>query len=242
MKYELLVNGFPVQAEYDDAAKNGVFIPFLRHMAELQRCKNGRLTVFLAAPPAVGKSTLALWLQGLAAALPGMPAVQALGMDGFHYPAAYIAAHTVARNGETLPMQLVKGSPDTFDVEGLRAKLKEIQQGDALWPFYDRRLHDVVPDAVPVTAPIVLVEGNYLLLDDLAWRDLPHDYSVFIGAEEALLRDRLIARKMRGGAELRQALAHYDICDGPNVLLCLAHHLPADLTLRMVEDGKFVRE
>ena len=114
--------------------------------------------------------------------------------------------------------------------------------GDANWPFYDRRLHDVVPDAVAVTAPILLVEGNYLLLDDPAWRGMEHNYSVFIRAEEESLRERLIERKVRGGLDRAAAEAFYEECDGPNVRLCLSHSLPADMTLRMLGDGRFIQE
>ena len=242
MRCELLINGFPVQAAYDDAAVAGIFRPLLLRLAEMQRQKGRRLIAFLAAPPATGKSTLAAFLQRLAEEMPGMPAVQALGMDGFHYSQAYIQAHTVLRGGEEIPMRRVKGAPDTFDADALREKLNALKRGNVRWPFYDRRLHDVVPEQVEVTAPIVIVEGNYLLLDDPAWRDLPHDYSVFIRAEESMLRGRLIERKMRGGLDAQAAVAFYEECDGPNVRLCLEKSLPADMTLRMTGDGCFTLE
>ena len=98
-----------------------------------------------------------------------------------------------------------------------------------MWPFYDRRLHDVQMDAIEVNTPIVLLEGNYLLLDAPKWRDLKCDYSVFITADEEFLRKRLVERKSRGGASLQEAEAFYERCDGPNVRLCLENSLPADL-------------
>ena len=91
-------------------------------------------------------------------------------------------------------MRRVKGAPDTFDVQRLRDTLLALRAGNLRWPAYDRMLHDVVEEAIPVTAPIVLVEGNYLLLDQPIWRDLPRDYAVFITADEILLRQRLIER------------------------------------------------
>lgn len=239
MKKTLLINGFQVEAVYDDAAVQGIFLPLLTHLAQLHRKHNRRIVAFIAAPPATGKSTLAVFLQEIAAGLSDMPQVQAIGMDGFHYPQEYIASHSVWRDGQEMPMQRVKGAPESFDVEKLRAALEKLRAEDVLWPVYDRRLHDVVENAVHVTAPIVLVEGNYLLLDAPIWRELPHDYAVFIAAEESQLRERLLGRKMRGGATKEEALSHYKTTDGPNVRLCLQKRLPADLQLRMTGDGAF---
>ena len=241
MQCDLFVNGFAVHATFADQAVQEIFVPILHHLAELQKQKGERLIAFLAAPPATGKSTLAAFLQKIANELPHALPVQGVGMDGFHYPKSEIDRREVVRNGKHLPMYQFKGAPDTFDVARLHSKLIQLQnQSEVLWPFYDRRVHDVVENAVRVTAPIVLVEGNYLLLDAPAWRDLPHDYSVFIEAEEAQLRSRLIARKIRGGLDKAAAEAFYDACDGANVRLCLEKRLPADITLRMKGDGCFV--
>lgn len=239
MNKTLLINGFQVEASFDDAAVRDIFMPFLMHLSKLHQRSGQRVVAFIAAPPATGKSTLAAFLQELAADMPGMPQVQAIGMDGFHYPQAYIASHSVLRDGKEMPMQRVKGAPESFDVQKLRTALETLRKTDILWSVYDRRLHDVVEDALHVTAPIVLVEGNYLLLDAPDWRDLPHDYAVFIAADESQLRGRLLARKMRGGATEEAALSHYETADGPNVRLCLQKHLPADLKLKMTGDGAY---
>ena len=170
-----------------------------------------------------------------------MPAAQALGMDGFHYHQDYILSHTVVRNGKEIEMRRVKGAPDTFDVQRLRDTLLALRAGNLRWPAYDRTLHDVVEEAIPVTAPILLVEGNYLLLNQPIWRDLPHDYAVFITADEVLLRQRLIERKMRGDKTHEQAALFYQESDGPNVRLCLGSRLPCDLELQLLPDGTFMQ-
>ena len=238
----LLINGFSVEASYDEQAVREIFVPLLCHLKDLHQKSSRRVIAFLAAPPATGKSTLAAFLEKLSTQLNDMPRLQAVGMDGFHYPQTYIAAHTVQRDGKEIPMQRVKGAPESFDVMKLKTALEALRSADIQWPVYDRRLHDVVENALHVTAPIVLVEGNYLLLDAPVWRDLPHDYAVFIAAEESQLRDRLLERKMRGGATEEEALSHYGTADGPNVRLCLKKHLPADLQLRMTGEGMFTRE
>ena len=138
-------------------------------------------------------------------------------------------------------MRRVKGAPDTFDVHRLRDTLLALRAGNLRWPAYDRMLHDVVEEAIPVTAPIVLVEGNYLLLDQPIWRDLPRDYAVFITADEILLRQRLIERKMRGDKTHEQAALFYQESDGPNVRLCLSSHLPCDLELQLLPNGTFMQ-
>lgn len=240
MRKNLLINGFMVEATVEDRAVEDIFLPMLRRWQLQAQQKDGRLIVFLAAPPATGKSTLAAFLQELSLQMRDALPMQMVGMDGFHYPQAYISTHTVRRGGENIPMQRLKGTPESFDVQRLRAALEALRVREAVrWPVYDRRLHDVVEDALCITAPIVLVEGNYLLLNQPFWRELPHDDAVFITAEEAFLRNRLLARKMRGGASEEEALAHYEACDGPNVRLCLTQSLTATQTLRMTGDGVF---
>lgn len=240
MRYELMVTGFSVSAQYSREMVEQVLRPLLQRLAAMGRDR--RLIVFLAGPPAVGKSTLAAFLERLAADMPELPRVQALGMDGFHYPQAYIEAHTVLREDRQIPMRRLKGSPESFDVQALAHRLERLRHADAPWPVYDRRLHDVVPDALQADAPILLVEGNYLLLDAPVWRDLACDYSVFVSASAELLRQRLIARKMRGGLTREQAEAFYAECDGPNVTLCLEHSRPADEIWSLDENGNDLRK
>lgn len=241
MQYHAVINGYPVSAHYDDQNVEEIFIPLLRRLQQLHESCAARIISFIAAPPATGKSTLVDFLSRLAVQLPGMPAAQALGMDGFHYHQDYILSHTVVRNGKEIEMRRVKGATDTFDVQRLRDTLLALRAGNLRWPAYDRTLHDVVEEAIPVTAPILLVEGNYLLLNQPIWRDLPHDYAVFITADEVLLRQRLIERKMRGDKTHEQAALFYQESDGPNVRLCLGSRLPCDLELQLFPDGTFMQ-
>ena len=238
MQRRFLINGLTVEAQFDDATVNEILRPLLLRWQKMQRDKGERLIILLAAPPGTGKSTLAAFLQQLAEEM-GIAGFQAVGMDGFHHLQKYIAAHTVIRDGREIPMQRVKGAPDSFDVHKLKLALEALRQGDVSWPGYDRTLHDVVENQTLVTGDIVLVEGNYFRLDRPVWRELPHDYTVFIEAEEAQLRERLLSRKMKSGATEAAALAHYASSDGPNVRLTLTERLPSDLTLRMIADGKY---
>lgn len=106
---------------------------------------------------------------------------------------------------------------------------------------YDRQKHDPVEDVLHVTAPLVIVEGNWLLLDDEKWCQLAQfcDFSIFIKAPASALRERLVGRKLAGGLSLADAEAFYDRTDGPNVRRVLEESLPANLTLMMTATGEY---
>lgn len=234
MNARLNINGFGVDAFFDDDSIQNILLPLLRELSLRQRELERRLVVLLAAPPGAGKSTLAAFLELLSRSDSDFVPLQALGMDGFHFHQDYILSHFVGN----VPMRLVKGTPESFDVDKLRRALEAVQSGDILWSYYDRNLHDVVEDSIPVSAPIVLIEGNWLLLDRPEW-NLPGDMRIFIDADESLLRGRLIRRKQRGGVSIEEAEAHYDRTDGPNIRLCRDCRRPADLTLSMTGDGTY---
>ena len=216
--YEMIVNGLPQKIRYNADTVEGLFLPLLRRLRELQRRSGRRCIVFLAAPPATGKSTIAQFLEQLSCTEEGLTPVQALGMDGFHYPNRYLAAHTILRDGEEIPLTSIKGAPETFDVPALAAKLSAAREERVTFPVYDRRIHDVVPDAVTADAPILRID-----------------------AAPELLRGRLIARKVQGGSTAEDAVAFYEASDAPNILRFAAHVGAADEIWRMTADGDFVR-
>ena len=239
----MTVNGLPQRIRYNADTVEGMFLPLLRRLTEMQRAEARRILVFLAAPPATGKSTLLLFLAQLAHEREEFTRVQALGMDGFHHPNRYLETHSILRDGVEIPLKSIKGAPETFDVAALAAKLAAAKEGAAPFPVYDRRIHDVVPDALIADAPILLVEGNWLLLDEEPWHTLRPlaDYRIRIDAPSALLKERLIARKVQGGLSEAEATAFYERSDAPNVLRFAAHAGAADEIWRMEADGDFVR-
>lgn len=243
MEYVQQINGLPVRAAYSESSVQTIFLPLLRRLSALAKNGGRRILVMLAAPPAAGKSTLVSFLQHLSETVPGLSPVDAVGMDGFHHYQDYLLSHSVIRDGAEMPMVQVKGSPISFDLDKLTARIRAVKElGDCPWPLYDRRLHNPVEGAIRVTRPIVLLEGNYLLLDQPGWRELKHyaDYSIQILAREQDVRERLISRKAMSGLSRAEAEAFVDRSDIPNVRLCLAQRLEADLTLRMEPDGSFI--
>jgi putative kinase len=167
-----------------------------------------------------------------AAWIAGCTAIQTLPMDGFHHYNSWLDAHQ---------LRPFKGAPETFDVAKLAENLCQVVEGDCTWPQYDRQKHDPVEDALHVTAPLVIVEGNWLLLDDEKWCQLAQfcDFSIFINAPATALRERLVGRKLAGGVSLADAEAFYDRTDGPNVRRVLEESLPANLTLMMTATGEY---
>lgn len=242
MDFQLTVNGFDFRASYPDETVKNVLLPLLRKLTDMHKAQKRRIIALLAAPPGTGKSTLAAVLEELSRQDESLVPVQALGMDGFHRHQDYLLSHTVLKDGEEIPMAKIKGMPETFDADKLRRTLLAARDGKVLWPVYDRRIHDVVEDAMEADAPILIVEGNWLLLDKPEWSGLPCDMSIFVGAEESQLRERLIMRKMRGGLTREEAEAFYARTDGPNVRLCMAESRPANLRLALGEDGALVPE
>lgn len=243
-EYAFSVNGFAVTAQYDDRTVAELFLPLIRRWTDMRRTRGGRILVFLSAPPGVGKTTTAQFLEYLSQTTDGVEPVQAVGLDGFHYHADYIAAHTAVIDGETFPMKQVKGAPETYDFKKLTRTLIRLRERDVTWPVYDRNLHDVVEDAVTVRAGIVLVEGNWLLFNEGAWATLIDmcDDSLFIEAQAEHLRERLIARKMRGGLSYEDALDYCDRVDRANVRRLMAHHHTARECWVMGEDGGYEKK
>ncbi|EGN9885620.1 nucleoside/nucleotide kinase family protein [Salmonella enterica] len=233
MKIALTVNGLHVEAHYHDDEIEKVHKPLLQQLAKIHAAKPERRTiVFLSAPPGTGKSTLTTFWEYLSRQDAGLPEIQTLPMDGFHYYNRWLEAHH---------LRACKGVPETFDVDKLAENLRLVRAGEATWPQYDRQRHDPVEHAVMVTAPIVIVEGNWLLRDDDRWRALAEfcDFSLFIRASAETLRARLIGRKLAGGLSQAEAETFYERTDGPNVRRVLESSLPADLMLEMTSTGEY---
>ena len=241
MRRELENSGRVVTATFTDANVRDIFLPLLARLTALRRQKGRRVVMLLAAPPGAGKSTLAAMLEALSRETPGLEPLTALGMDGFHRPNAWLNDHFAERNGEAVRLIDIKGAPETFDLEALTRTLARVAAGeDCPWPRYDRALHEPVAGA-PVAGEIALVEGNYLLLDAPGWRELRGyaDYSAFIEADPIFLRRRLVARHVAGGRSPAEAAAFVDASDMANARLCLERSGPADLRLRLMDDGGF---
>ncbi|SDB58332.1 nucleoside/nucleotide kinase family protein [Butyrivibrio sp. INlla16] len=244
MNYNVNINGIDVQASYSEGSLREIFIPLLSDLTSLQKKKNRRILVLLAAPPGAGKSTLCSFLQSLSEQNEEYTDIQAIGMDGFHRYQDYLLTHNTIRDGKEIRMVDIKGAPITFDLDLLTARIKDVVSKEKVgWPTYDRHLHNPTDNAIKVEKNIVLLEGNYLLLDEDGWREIKTyaDYTISITADENMLRDRLVDRKVKSGNTLEVAEKFVDFSDMANVRLCLLKTMKADLELIVDENGDYQR-
>jgi len=182
-----------------------------------------RVVLGVAGPPGAGKSTVAA---AVAQAL-GPAAAVLVPMDGFHLAGAAL---------QQLGRAERKGAPDTFDRAGfvaLLARLREVS-GEVVWaPEFRREIEEPVAGAIAVdpAVPLVVTEGNYLLLwpevrlllDECWWAAVP----------EPVRRERLTDRHAAYGKDVAAARAWAEGPDEANARLVASGRELADLVVRV---------
>jgi len=190
-----------------------------------------RMIVAIAGAPGSGKSTLA---GELAAALTsGGQSAIVVPMDGFHYDDAVL---------ERLGLRKRKGAPETFDFAGFECLLKRLasETADIAIPVFDRsmELARAAADIVAADHRIVLVEGNYLLLDEAPWSGLRplFDFTIFLDVPREELERRLLQRwRDHGRADGPAWVASNDM---PNVDRVMGRRLEPDLVVKSELTGE----
>jgi pantothenate kinase len=130
-----------------------------------------------------------------------------------------------------------KGAPFTFDVLGFEVLLKRIKarENDIAIPVFDRHmeLSRAAADIVTDEAKIVLVEGNYLLLNQAPWNRLKplFDLTIFIDVPEAELERRLMGRILAHGHNEAYAKNWIASNDMLNIREVQAKSVKADLVI-----------
>jgi pantothenate kinase len=185
--------------------------------------------VALAGPPGSGKSTLASELES---ALNQEQPEQAmiLPMDGFHYDDLYLVPAGLRPR---------KGAPQTFDVGGfyhILRRLRERQEEFVAVPVFDRDLEIARAGArlIPAKVPVILVEGNYLLLQQEPWSQLRSlfDVAVLLEVPEAVLGERLTARWQHYELPSEEIAAKVNENDLPNGRYVMAESGGEDYRLK----------
>lgn len=194
-----------------------------------ERAKGGgRVIAALAGAPGSGKSTQADALaEALNAQTPGLAAV--LPMDGYHYDDLHLVPAGLRPR---------KGAPETFDVGGLYHTLKRLRDRDEAFvavPVFDRAIEIARAGArlIPASVPVIIVEGNYLLLDRAPWSRLRplFDVAVLVEVPEEVLRDRLTARWQHYDLTPDEIAWKLDGNDLPNGRLIMAESRGEDYRL-----------
>lgn len=200
-----------------------------RHAAKMPR-----FVVAIAGAPGAGKSTLAQRLQDL---LPEGSTVIAQ-MDGFHFDDTILHQRGLRSR---------KGAPETFDYAGFEALLRRIRaaEPDIAIPVFDRDMELSRAGARIIGSQIkfVLVEGNYLLLDEEPWSRLAplFDFSIFLDVPRNELERRLLMRWREQGKSDEEARSWLASNDLPNAERILARLRQADLVLSEPSVGEGYR-
>lgn len=181
----------------------------------------------ITGPPGSGKSTLATAIAGAL----GAELAVVVGMDGFH-----LADAELVRLGR----RDRKGAPDTFDAHGYLALLRRLRAADepvTYAPLFRRDIEDSIAAAVPVpaTVPLVVTEGNYLLLDGEPWCQLSAvlDEVWYLDPPSRLRLDRLVARHRAHGKKPEQARAWALGPDQENAELISTRKHKANIVIRL---------
>ena len=193
--------------------------------ALMAKASKGRTVIAVAGPPGSGKSTFAdALVQEINQRQPGFAAV--LPMDGFHYD-----DHVLKELGRLLR----KGAIDTFDVGGLFHMLKRLRSADeetVAVPVFDRSIEIARAGGrlISKETPLIVVEGNYLLIKDDPWSCLKplFDVTIAIKTDVEVLRQRLTDRWQSAGfddAEIRRRVENNDL---PNGIVVLEKSVEAD--------------
>ncbi|BFL98605.1 nucleoside/nucleotide kinase family protein [Cutibacterium avidum] len=166
----------------------------------------------LCGEPGAGKTTLShLLSEELGETCAVVP------MDGFHLAQAEI---------ERLGRADHKGAPDTFDGWGFLSLVRRLATADepvVYAPMYQHGFGEPIAGEIPVTreVPLVIVEGNYLLLDKEPWSLLAPLFTQtwYVDVDPQLRMERLVRRHVAAGKPPEYALTWANGPDERNAAL-----------------------
>lgn len=181
----------------------------------------------LIGPPGAGKSTVATIIHQH---FPQHSVV--VPMDGYH-----LANVELARLGRADR----KGAQDTFDSAGFVSLLHRLKHQGAdeivYAPEFRREIEEPIANAIPVLpeTQLIIVEGNYLLLNTGHWRKVAPqlDDAWYVEVDANTRLERLINRHMQFGRTREEAEAWVETTDEPNARLIEATKIHAGYELRL---------
>jgi pantothenate kinase len=155
-------------------------------------------------------------------------------MDGFH-----LAQPELVRLGRRDRM----GAPDTFDASGYASLLTRLRSDEptVYTPEFRREIEEPINAAVAVPAdvPLVITEGNYLLVDQGPWAEVREllDEAWYVVQDEDARRKLLIARHIEFGKDPDHAREWVMRSDERNAELVAATQSRADMLVRIADRG-----
>ncbi|WP_240197621.1 nucleoside/nucleotide kinase family protein [Nonomuraea lactucae] len=203
----------------------------LMRRAEALAASSDRRILGIVGAPGAGKSSLAAAIVEHLA-----PRACHVPMDGFHLANAEL--DRLGRRGR-------KGAPDTFDVAGyvdLLGRLRAAHEEVVYAPEFRREIEEPVDRAIaiPRDVPLVVTEGNYLLLDEGPWAAVRPllDEVWYIETSESDRVELLVQRHIAHGKDLAAARAWALGSDQRNAETVAATRHRADL-ITSVDPGVF---
>ena len=187
-----------------------------------------RFIVAIAGPPASGKSTLAEQLSSFINQQSQSEISDVVPMDGFHLDNATL---------DRLELRHRKGAEMTFDSTGFAEMMHALHSNKepVSIPLFDRASDASIPNAkvISIETKIIIVEGNYLLLNAKPWSTLDHIYAykVLLNPSIETITERLINRWINNGYDLEGAQYRALSNDIPNAKFVLENSAAADLII-----------
>ncbi|KAF7804685.1 putative uridine kinase C227.14 isoform X1 [Senna tora] len=236
-----VVEGSAIDEVYDALAER------LLPTAEAASNPNHKCLVGLAGPPGAGKSTLAhevvrrvnkLWQEkasSLDSQVKASDIATVIPMDGFHLYRSELDAMEDPEEAHAR-----RGAPWTFNPLRLVTCLNNLRsQGSVYVPSFDHGVGDPVEDDIFVNLQhkVVIVEGNYLLLEDGLWKELSYlfDEKWFIDVDIDKAMQRVLKRHISTGKPPDVAKQRIDNNDRLNAELVMKSKKNADIIIKSVD-------
>jgi pantothenate kinase len=225
-----------MEAEYTRLAET------IRHKANAHSKK--RFLVAVAGIPGSGKTTTAAAVARRLNAQQSPKHTTLLSMDGFHLPRATL---DLLPNREEAYIR--RGAPWTFDAARFVQFIRQLRDwadsaaAETIYaPSFDHKAKDPIENCIAITndTEIVIIEGNYLLLDEPEWREVAAlvDYRVFVESDLQEARERVARRHVLAGIEktLEDGFRRVDSNDYLNAVTIREKLIAPDMVIHSVTE------